>query len=393
MTATVDYAGETLDFPDLDDRLIGVWHGPLGLPTKVVADLLRSSLEGSPGLPSLSQAVVPGDRVALAVDPRVPELATAIAVVVNLLEAAGIDRPMIRVVATSPVEGWDRILPAGVTGIVHDPDDREKLAYLATTTGGRRIYLDRELTDADFVLPIGRLGVDSTLGNGGPWGTIFPGLSDRETLRDLARHASAQGQATALEESFEVGWLIGNLFQIGVMPGVTGAASVVSGMASSVREIGLKAAEDAWTFCVKERADLVVVGVSEPTAEATWSAFATGASLVRRGGKVAALSGASGPIGAAASALSGVEGLALGKRALAGSEDEPDFASAVLLNESLAWADLYLYSHLDPEAIEDLGIIALSRPEEARRLAGNSADLLLLSHADRTRGVAEEDQS
>ena len=54
--------------------------------------------------------------------------------------------------------------PAGVTFRTHDPDDRANLAYLATTAGGRRVYLDRDLTDADFVLPVGRLAYDPLLG-------------------------------------------------------------------------------------------------------------------------------------------------------------------------------------------------------------------------------------
>ncbi len=69
--------------------------------------------------------------------------------------------------------------------MVHDPDDRAQIAYLASTKEGRRVYLNRLLTDADVVVPVGRLGYDPILGFRGPWSLLFPGLSDRETLRGL----------------------------------------------------------------------------------------------------------------------------------------------------------------------------------------------------------------
>ena len=56
------------------------------------------------------------------------------------------------------------------------------LAYLAATKEGRRIYLNRLLTDADVVIPVGRLGYDPILGHRGPWSVLFPELSDRATI-------------------------------------------------------------------------------------------------------------------------------------------------------------------------------------------------------------------
>ena len=48
---------------------------------------------------------------------------------------------------------WIDELPdefADVTAETHDPADAKKLAYLATTKGGRRLYLNRSLVEADF---------------------------------------------------------------------------------------------------------------------------------------------------------------------------------------------------------------------------------------------------
>jgi len=195
-----------------------------------------------------------------------------------------------------------------------------------------------------------------------------------------------------LRESAEVGWLLGNQFQVGVVPGASGVEAILAGASESVQKAGLKAYDDAWTFRADRRADLVVVGVSAGAGvEATWAAFATGAALVRRGGKVVALSDASGPIGAAASRLAGADETGAGVSALKGFEGEADYPSARQLAESLAWADLYLFSRLDPDLVESLGLVPLSKPEEARRLASASPQITLVSHADLTRGAIAED--
>ena len=52
-------------------------------------------------------------------------------------------------------------LPEGVAWLVHDPDDKPQIAYLASTSEGQRIYLNRQLTDADIVIPVGTLAYDA----------------------------------------------------------------------------------------------------------------------------------------------------------------------------------------------------------------------------------------
>lgn len=397
MSAAVEYPGGSLEFPFDDDRIVGAWSGPAGRSGDEVAGEIRRALERPLDFPPLRQAIVPGDRVILAVDPGTPELSTIVAAVVNVIESAGIDREQVCVLATDRgPEGWEASLPAGIAATIHDPDASGAMAYLATTSGDRRIYLNRELTDADFVLPIGPIGRDPILVARGPWSVLFPDMSDHETRRQLAAGATKGGAArsnAALDESQEVGWLLGNQFQIGVVPGSSGVAALLAGDAQAVRKAGLEATDAAWTLRADRRADLVVVGTgADAGVEGTWSALALGASLVRRGGKVVALSGATGPIGAAASRLAGADGAGAALSALRGAEGEADYAPARQLADALSWADLYLYSGLDPDVVEDLGLIPLARPEEARRLAAASPQITLVSHAELTRGeiVGEE---
>jgi nickel-dependent lactate racemase len=399
MQVAVAYQDEQLALEIPDDRLVGVWHGPASVPESEVEGLIREALERPLGYPALRQAVVPSDRVAIPFDPDVPDAPRVLHAICATLQGAGVDPAAIRVVATGPAPALPAAQrPPGVSWTEHDPEDRSALAYLASTTGGRRVYLNRHLTDADLVVPVGQLGPDPVLGVRGPWGVIFPGLSDTGTLRAyraMARDESSahDPQWPALTESAEVSWLLGSQFHVGVMPGARGVARVVAGLDASVREEGRAAVARSWTFRAESRADLVIAGIGRPGRpsgiEDLADGLATAANLVRRGGKIVILSRAEGSPGPALQRLVGAE--PAGPAALRGAEGEADYPAARQVARALAWADVYLLSSLGDDVAEDLSMIPLGRPEEARRLAVASASCLLLSQADLTRAEAADE--
>ena len=61
------------------------------------------------------------------------------------------------------------------------------------------------------------------------------------------------------------------------------------------------------------------------------------------------------------------------------------------LARALAWADVYLLSSLGTDLVEDLSMIALGRPEEARRLAASCGSCLVVNQAEWTRPIVAED--
>lgn len=402
MRVAVEFQDGRLELDVDDDRLVGAWSGPAAIGPDAFLERVRRSLEQPLDFPPLGRSVVPGDRVVLPVDPAVPALGRVVGSVAEVLQAAGVEA--IRAVGTGPLPASGRDdWPDSVAFEAHDPEaaDPAGMAYLANTGGGRRVYLHRELTEADVVVPIGLLGFDPIVGYRGPWSTLFPGLSDAETSRSY-RGRAASGGATvgergpALDESAEVSWLLGCLFQIGVMPAASGAAGVIAGAEGPVREAGVRAIDDAWTFRPESRADLVVVGVGcagVPSGlDDLAGALATATGLVRRGGKIAVLSKVAGPLGPAVGRLAGLDDPIRGARqALKGAEAEPDYLAALRIAEALAWADVYLLSDLDDDAVDDLAMIPLSRPEEARRLVQASPSCIVVSRAERTKAAAEED--
>src|SRR5262249_38506282 len=144
---------------------------------------IREALEDPRDYPPLRQVVVPGDRVVIAVDPTIPEAKLVLETVLDILTTSGVQAGDSTVLIPSNGSGrWEAGSLGTTSLVVHAPDDRSQLAYLASTQQGRRIYLNRLLTDADVVLPVGRVGFDPILGHRGPWSLLFPELSDRETM-------------------------------------------------------------------------------------------------------------------------------------------------------------------------------------------------------------------
>ena len=401
MKIAVQFGDELLDLASDpgDDRLIGFWAGPVETQADEgsFARKFAEAIAAPRQFPPLSLAVVPGDKVAVAMDLRADEARVAVAELARVFAEAGVEDFTVVSESVAP-EG----LPAGVTWERHDPDDKTRLAYLATTEGGRRIYLNRAITDADFVLPIGTLAHDRTLGYRGPWSAVYPTLSDRETqtrYRGLAATDPSKrtdDPPSGLDESSEVGWLIGCQLQVGVLPAVSGSGSeVLAGLESTVREQGTDAVDRLWTFQVSERADVVLAGVGGPgrfaSVDDLGEALASASNLVRRGGKIVALARLEGPIGPAVRRLAGAENPKAAANRLRGHEGEADYVAARQIAAALAWADIYLSSDLDSDTVEDLAIIPLGRPEEARKLAKSAASLVVVNQAERTKCLVQED--
>ncbi len=392
MRVEVAFEEETVVIDVPEERLVLSWHAPQSGSSKDVYSRVLSALEHPHGFPSLRKAIVPGDSVVLALGSGIPEPMIVLQAIISVLQGAGVETKSISVLAESDfANAIIDAIPPGLTIIRHDPEDREQLAYLAATSTERRVYLNRRLTDADFVLPIGRLAFDPIAGTRGPWDVIFPGLTDTEAKQAVLTTAGATSQA----ESAEVAWLLGCQFQVGLITGGAGLIEVVAGASESVLQEGMRALESAWTVRVESRAELVILGVGSPGRRSTITdvarGLATATKFVQRGGKVVVLSRAEGPIGPAFQRLIGMDDERRGQARLKGHETDTDYPAAQKLVDALAWADIYLLSKLGQDLVEDLSMIALDRPEEARRLAAVAESCLIVSQADQVDVIVENE--
>jgi hypothetical protein len=385
------FHGDSLDLELDDERVVAAWSGPADLPRDSALAALRDALTDPLDFPAMRLAMIPGDHVVFVLDPDAPLRAEVIESLILAATESGVTREDMTVVseAMAPTPRFE-----GPVWVRHDAESAQEHAYLATTREGHRVYLSRPVVDADVVVPVGWLGHDERLGHLGPWSVLYPSLSDTPT-RKAFRDRGGQPEA-ALAESAEVSWLLGAAFQIGILPGASGGiAKIIAGEAEAVRKAAQKAIEDHWTLRVGQRADLVVAGVGGPDQATTLHDVArgvrTGMGLVRRGGRIAIVSHAAGFIGPAMDCLAQAEEPAShGLRALKGSRDAPDFEDAVALAKGLAWADVYLFSDLPESDVEDLGMVALGRAEEVRRLIKMADSVIVMNRAELTRAEAAE---
>jgi hypothetical protein len=404
MHVSVDFQDERLDLEVREDGVVAAWAGPAGMDGPLELAAIRDALEQPWDFPPFRQMLVPGDRVTIAIDPTIGQPRAILEVLGETLRDSGIEPGDVTVLAPSAGAHLEHALGPGIALAVHDARDRGQLAYLAATKQGRRIYLNRLLTDADVVIPVGRLGYDPILGFRGPWSVLFPELSERaaiETHRgrfreEIAGPRSARAGAS-LDESFEVSWLLGSQFHIGVVPGSTGLAAVVAGRENAVRERGTSSLEACWNFTAPSRAELVVAGIGGPgrtaTIEDLAEGLATAGRLVQHGGKIVVLSRVQGPIGPAVQSLLEVDDPKKRLAALRGHEGDDDFVAARRLAQALAWADVFVLSGLAPDLVDSLSLVPLENPEQARRLVAKSGSCSFVSHAELTRAlVRDEDE-
>jgi hypothetical protein len=404
MQVAVEFQNERLDFELAEDRVVASWFGPAGLDAAQGVEALRDSLEGPLDYPALRQIVVPGDSVVVAFDPLIGHAEGVLGAITQTLGEVGIASGDITLVAPRIGALGERDPAPGLSIVWHDPADRGQLAYLATTKQGRRIYLNRHLTDADVVVPIAPLRYDPFLGYRGPWSLVFPELSDRDTqaayksqpMRTALDPSGSPQARSRLDESLEVSWLLGSQFHIGLVQASYGFVEAVAGRETSVREHGLAALDRHWRFRADSRADLVVIGIGQPdlptTLENLAAGLVTATRLVRHGGKIVVLSRAAGTLGPALTGLSEFDDPKGAAAYLRRHETAEDYLIARQLAQALEWADIFLLSSLPDQIVESLALIVLESPEQARRLVAQSASCLFVSGADRTSATVPGDE-
>src|SRR5439155_13874239 len=106
---------------------------------------------------------------------------------------------------------------------VHQPGDRRKLAYLATTKQGQRIYLNRSAVDADQLVVLARRRYDPLVGYAGAETAIYPGLGEENAIFEhcskLDQRAPGIEPWPLKQQAKEIAWLVGAPFYVQIIEG------------------------------------------------------------------------------------------------------------------------------------------------------------------------------
>lgn len=379
MSVRIDYSGKRFEVALPEAQLLGAWNGPSGLAPDRFENELRRVLETPLDFPGLRHAVVPGDRVAVPFARPFPALESILNVLARVLADAGVARDDLTLVTSGSDMEPHITLPGYGDPRIHNSDDATQLAYLAATANGNRIYLNRVLTDADLVLPIGlcrRLESGALLG---PWSAIHPALSNREALAENAIGAASTDAA-------EVCWLLGCQLMIGILPGVEHAAGILVGQQAAIATAAEQFAETSWTCRATEHAAMVLAGLGvawKPTTlEDLGAGLTAAAKLARPGGKIVMLSTLEAEPGPALRRVAELDDQHKARAALKRFREFPDFQVAERILKAQSSADIYLLSNLDDDLVERLGIIPLASPNEASRLTRAADSCHVISPAE-----------
>jgi nickel-dependent lactate racemase len=394
-----DHGRLMLEVPS--DRLIGlerpVPQPPLADPAAAVRDALESPLR----YPALRLALTPDDHVTVVVDEHLPRVADLLTPILEHVVAAGVEPAAITLLCppTTSKQPWIEDLPETFQDVhleVHDPADRTRLAYLATTKAGRRIYLNRAAVDADQLVVLTGRRFDPVNGYAGTEAAIYPALSDGEARAAangaVRTDAPAHEPWSTLHEAGEVSWLLGAPFYVQVIEGGGDTVLQVFGGSADSSAHGRRLLDQAWRATAGGRADVVIATMTgDPTRQdlaAMARALASAARVVRPDGVIALLTAAA-------------PELTESFRQMARADDADDLFKVLKASPPADWpaafqwlntvrkGHVYLLSGLPAETAEGLFTTPIEHARQVQRLIDAGGTCIVLPDAHKLLAVTK----
>jgi nickel-dependent lactate racemase len=392
------------DFPA--GVLVASFVGPAASEIDATAAATKA-IDAPLDFPPLRQAVVPGDRIVLAIAPGVPEAASIVAAIVPALLTAGAEPEDISVLRSPTDVANGEPDPRGklpetirqrVLLHTHESGERTELSYLAADAQGEPIYLNRRICDADLVVPIGRIQPSQVTDGkykGERWNnTLFPEFSDRKAIDHFAPTGIplTAGQREFQQRHIDqVAWQLGVQLTVQVVPGGNDEAfAILAGTPQAVFKRGNELYREAWDSSVPQRSDLVIAGISGDQAQQTWAnvsdALESALKLVTDGGAVVLCTELETEPGAALKQLANAADSEEAETRLRKqrTEDAPLARQLATLGDR---ATVYFLSRLPEATVLSLGFAHVAATEEIVRLASHHTSCILIENGQYARPV------
>jgi nickel-dependent lactate racemase len=201
--------------------------------------LMESALDEPIEFPPLPLALLEDDRIAIAVEDGLPDADTITCALVRYLVQHGTRQSMITVVLGADNTDWlDRMRNdlrsqefGDVRVVKHEPTNQDSHGYVGASNSADPIYIQRDLFEAEVVLPIYCIRTPDSPSASDKYG-MSPCFANAATqhrwnlawLEDNAHHLHLQEKL-----SDEAGWLMGVQFAIVVVPAFDGSVSTILG--------------------------------------------------------------------------------------------------------------------------------------------------------------------
>lgn len=387
------------------EKLLGSFHAPK--PQEKPQTAIKEAFDHPTNFPNLYQAVLDDDHVAIVLDTDTPGSSLLIAGVWEELSKSRVKPENIVIVQPFEAGGGEQYDPREdlpkeirdqIRWLLHDPEEESACAYLASTAGGERLYLSREVTEADIVVTIGQTAFDRRLGYRGTTSSLYPGLSNSEAVKKSQgvghRELAPEDHRPLRDLNNEAAWLLGTQYTVQVVASRDGQfAFVQTGEIESVHRESTQWLEDHWMIRIDERPEMVIASVDLDAGGHGWkqviSALSTARQLVRREGKIVLLTDLREKPG---------EGISLLKTAQEPRDcyeplrqmAPPDLTEATELLDALEQANIYLLSQLPNEEVEELHLVPLDSAVEAERLIEAAENCVVVESAQHAWGRIQE---
>ena len=365
-------------------------------PAAAVVEALADPLD----YPPLADSIVPGDRVAIAIDEAVPQLPKVLRGAFKAVQRSGVDPEAIAIVTTDAQtsqichEALAQHTPALPQFVVHDPNDEANLCMVGMTKRKEPLRVNRTIFDADVVLPIGCARPD----NRGAYDSLFPRFSDAEAIKRFRAPTNWRPTAGVAEKkpaADKAGWLIGVAMTVQVVPGENETvANVVAGEPQAVARRSKALSRARWLVHSPHRVGLVVATITGGPASQTWAnvgrALAAAEPLLEVGGAVAICCNLDVPPGESLGRSIGSTDLEKTEREIL-KDQNADSWPALQLVRALQRGTIYFLSQLDAETVEDMGLAPIADVNELARLVARHESFAVLEDAQHAVATVEED--
>lgn len=368
-------------------KSVSLNHSAVVPPTLSAKELVCNALESPFGFESMRRAMTPDDRVVIVVDDALPHLAELLAGVLEHVVSAGVKPDAVTLLLAPPAhnQGFIDDLPdefADVKVEIHNPDDENRLAYLATTVAGRRVYLNRTLVEFEFAIFLTGRRFDPVSGFAGAANAIFPALSNAATRAEFQGQPPVENpfaERSERTEAEEITWLLGMPFLVQVIEGQGDSIhAVVAGMKESAME-GVRVQRERWIATASGRAELVIASANGGE-DALANALANAGRIVAAHGRIVLLADVPIRFGEAFGILRGSSDAATAAKTILREKPEGT-AAAVLWAFAARAAKLMLGPDWKPSLAEEFFATEIRSPRELEKAIALAKSVAVLPDA------------
>ena len=231
---------------------------------KAIVDAFDTPLD----YPAISEAIFPGDVVAIALQSNLPQAARLLEAVILPLQ----DFDIVIVAGADSVQQMKTVaiaeMPiANAKLVVHEADDENALAMVGINAKTEPVYLNRDLVEADVVIPV---GFPSENGAGELLDCIYPffsGMADQASFEAVAE--SQRSGRVRLANN-----LLGSFWSIRLVIGPGDEFyKVFVGETEKVSEAAKEASDEVWKVDLETESDLAIATIESQASAPTWQDF------------------------------------------------------------------------------------------------------------------------